>query len=546
MDYNNNNTNNNLQNAALLMEEQPTSTTRILHHDDETKQSNTPSKHKRLKSLDIVRGFTIALMIFVDDITTDKDGYPHINHSPWNNITLADFVMPWFLFMVGCSMAFSMRKFKQSYETKIKGTKYALTRAIKLYFLGVLLQGGGFFRNYNYGYDLSTVRLCGILNRIGFAYFVVAMFELWLPNNSCNQQQGRQNKVSSPHLRLFLNNSWKWFAASVFLMIYLCMVLFTYVPNYKSHFKWEYVKKDIGHNRTKIKQLQVYLPDDEMITIECNNYGYETIIGVANGTPECSAIGVYDRAIFKPKRLRTWMSTRLSICSSCSPANCPKPTAPEWCGAYMYDPEGFVATINTVTTTWIGLHFGLVLKHPAMTGVKTMDRLFHWYGFASFLIIIGLIIHVTAFMPMNKQLWSLSYSLFMSGTCGFSLAIVYTCLDVDMSESKPWKQRLQRLGTRIFKPLQCMGMNAILVFCWHGPAEELLQAVYITTGNNPLESDVATKYTIMSWFLNLLESITGESNPNSRSNSMLYVCIKITIYFIVTVYLANIGYFWKV
>ena len=72
-------------------------------------------------------------------------------------------------------------------------------------------------------------------------------------------------------------------------------------------------------------------------------------------------------------------------------------------------------------------------------------------------------------MPMNKQLWSLSYSLFMSGTCGFSLAIVYTCLDVDMPESKPWKQRLQRLGTRIFKPLQCMGMNAILVFCWHGP-----------------------------------------------------------------------------
>ena len=64
MDYNTT-TNNNLQNAALLMEEQPTSTTRILHHDDETKQSNTPSKHKRLKSLDIVRGFTIALMIFV-------------------------------------------------------------------------------------------------------------------------------------------------------------------------------------------------------------------------------------------------------------------------------------------------------------------------------------------------------------------------------------------------------------------------------------------------------------------------------------------------
>ena len=32
-------------------------------------------------------------MILVDEI---GDVYPHVNHSPWHNVTLADFVMPWY------------------------------------------------------------------------------------------------------------------------------------------------------------------------------------------------------------------------------------------------------------------------------------------------------------------------------------------------------------------------------------------------------------------------------------------------------------------
>ena len=95
-----------------------------------------PSKHKRLISLDIIRGFTIALMIFVDDVGHE---YPRINHSPWDDVTLADFVMPWFLFIVGTAMAFSFRKFLWDRESKCKGTWYALKRVIKLYVLGVII-----------------------------------------------------------------------------------------------------------------------------------------------------------------------------------------------------------------------------------------------------------------------------------------------------------------------------------------------------------------------------------------------------------------------
>lgn len=43
----------------------------------------------------------LQLMIIVDDA---GGILPSINHSPWNGLTLADFVMPFFLFMVGVSL----------------------------------------------------------------------------------------------------------------------------------------------------------------------------------------------------------------------------------------------------------------------------------------------------------------------------------------------------------------------------------------------------------------------------------------------------------
>lgn len=44
-------------------------------------------------------------------ILVDNAGgvWPSINHSPWNGITLADFVMPFFLFIVGVALALAYR-----------------------------------------------------------------------------------------------------------------------------------------------------------------------------------------------------------------------------------------------------------------------------------------------------------------------------------------------------------------------------------------------------------------------------------------------------
>eukprot|EP00966_Prymnesium_polylepis_P240874 5570580-Prymnesium_polylepis.1 len=128
--------------------------------------SSTPAKRVRLASLDIVRGFTVALMIFVDDA---GGAFPAINHSPWDNVTLADAVMPWFLFMSGTSISISLRKYTRTGKRR-EGLRHVLTRVLKLFFLGVLLQGGGWIDSYEYGFNWCTMRWMGILQRIAFGY----------------------------------------------------------------------------------------------------------------------------------------------------------------------------------------------------------------------------------------------------------------------------------------------------------------------------------------------------------------------------------------
>lgn len=45
-------------------------------------------------------------MIIVDDV---GGLVPTISHSPWDGVTVADFVFPFFLFVVGVSLAFAYK-----------------------------------------------------------------------------------------------------------------------------------------------------------------------------------------------------------------------------------------------------------------------------------------------------------------------------------------------------------------------------------------------------------------------------------------------------
>ena len=107
----------------------------------------------RLVSLDAFRGMTVALMILVNNPGDWSHVYWPLLHAPWHGWTPTDLVFPFFLFIVGVAIPFSRR-----------GTAgQAIRRAAVLF-------GFGLFMAAYPAFDLATVRIPGVLQRIAVCY----------------------------------------------------------------------------------------------------------------------------------------------------------------------------------------------------------------------------------------------------------------------------------------------------------------------------------------------------------------------------------------
>ena len=68
----------------------------------------------RLKSLDVFREIAIASMILVNDPGSWEQVYPPDIIAEWHGCTPTILVFPFFLFIVGCAMSFSLSKYTQT------------------------------------------------------------------------------------------------------------------------------------------------------------------------------------------------------------------------------------------------------------------------------------------------------------------------------------------------------------------------------------------------------------------------------------------------
>ncbi|OHY33160.1 acyltransferase family protein [Cylindrospermopsis raciborskii] len=133
----------------------------------------------RLVSLDVFRGLTIAMMIIANMAGVVPDVYPLLSHASWNGCTPTDLVFPFFLFIVGVAMSFSLSKY--SLESKLDKYVYfnLCRRAVILFTLGLLLNG---FWNQGVGsFDLQSLRVMGVLQRISLAYLFASLIVLKFP-----------------------------------------------------------------------------------------------------------------------------------------------------------------------------------------------------------------------------------------------------------------------------------------------------------------------------------------------------------------------------
>ncbi|MGE3175737.1 MAG: acyltransferase family protein [Planctomycetota bacterium] len=143
----------------------------------------TVATQDRLIGLDALRGLSIAAMILVNNPGDWGHVYAPLRHAEWHGCTFTDLVFPTFLFVAGASIApalgFALRRGRTPAELRVR----ALRRGAVLVGIGLLLHSfpwvsfgdGGLFER------LWSVRIPGVLQRIGVCYAAAALLYLGLP-----------------------------------------------------------------------------------------------------------------------------------------------------------------------------------------------------------------------------------------------------------------------------------------------------------------------------------------------------------------------------
>ncbi|XP_077586209.1 heparan-alpha-glucosaminide N-acetyltransferase [Stigmatopora nigra] len=354
--------------------------------------SATKTKPKRLRSLDTFRGFALTAMVFVN---YGGGGYWFFQHAPWNGLTIADLVMPWFVFIIGTSVVLAFRSAQKRGLSRLQLLKKITWRT------AVLLTLGFCFLNYSPRdgpLSWSWLRIPGVLQRLGFTYFVLALLQiLW--GHKVNQPMTAQWWAPIQDVVLY----WpQWLTIILLETLWLCLTFLLPVPNCPT--------------------------------------GYLGAGGIGDGGlyPNCTggAAGYIDRLIFGDNMYRY-------------------PTCKEmYHTTQPFDPEGILGTINSIVMGFLGMQAGKIIIFYKGKNIHILSRFLTWA------IILGILAAVLSkctreegFIPVNKNLWSLSYVTCMGCLSFLLLAAMYWITDV--------------MGWWGGRPFLYPGMNSILVYVGH-------------------------------------------------------------------------------
>ena len=131
----------------------------------------TVTKPPRLLSLDVFRGLNIALMIIVNNGSSQP--FAQLEHSAWNGWTLTDLVFPFFLFITGVSLTFSFAtRLPGEQSSRAAQLPHILRRTAIIFAIGLVINAFPYFH-------LATWRIPGVLQRIALCYCIGSILYLW-------------------------------------------------------------------------------------------------------------------------------------------------------------------------------------------------------------------------------------------------------------------------------------------------------------------------------------------------------------------------------
>lgn len=132
-------------------------------------------------------------------------------------------------------------------------------------------------------------------------------------------------------------------------------------------------------------------------------------------------------------------------------------------GTKTWDPEGLISTLPSIATALFGVMAGHILRLKKPLSERTT-----WlYLAGSVLLALGLICDI--WLPINKKLWTSSFSLFMAGIDFIVFAGLLWLVD-------------GRGYQRFVRPFVILGMNAIAVYMASELIEEAMSTIHLESG----------------------------------------------------------------
>lgn len=311
------------------------------------------TQSNRLLALDVIRGITIAGMIMVNNPGSWQSVYAPLKHAQWNGLTPTDLVFPFFMFIMGVAIHFSLRNFE---KLDVGVSRKIIRRTVALFIAGIALDC---FSKLCYGtFSWEHLRILGVMQRLALAYAGGAFLTIIVPR------------------KYYLG------VASVILIIYVGLL--TVFNGY------------------------VHSADNLIAVIDVKLFGANHLITEA-------AEG----------------------------------------GSFAFEPEGLLSTLPCWAHVLFGVYVGSLITCTADNRERVRK-----------IALFGIVLLFTGFLlqyldPINKKLWTSSYTLVTCGAASLLLALLTDIIDV--RQKKKWSRFFEAFGVNpLF--MYCLGWIASVLF----------------------------------------------------------------------------------
>jgi heparan-alpha-glucosaminide N-acetyltransferase len=336
-------------------------------------------KSSRIESVDTLRGICLCIMIFVNYGAGD---YAFFDHAVWNGLHLADLVFPCFVFLMGVSISLSFYAITSKARTQdgrstLKFTQLAfkcMKRTILLFLFGLLVSNGTV--------SLSQLRIMGVLQRFAVSYLVCAMLEIiYLHFTGFTyelQESFEQLSWKSNFKEIFLYK-FQWLVMMIITLVWLLITFVMPVPGCPTGY--------IGPGGLH------------------ENASHVNCTGGAAGYLDRQILGYYH--VYSSPTCQDVYKTEIP-----------------------YDPEGLLGSLTSCLMTYLGVIAGHIFIHYKEPSKRVMRFISYGIIYGVMTLILTKASKDDGWIPINKNLWSISFILAIASIALPVLSVLYLIVDV--------------------------------------------------------------------------------------------------------------------